>query len=77
MASFMEFLRRLMFPPGRAPLPEVQEVDWSEWEASVAVWLDSDTVLDISDAQAVHPVAAPVEVDWHTWERAVQESKLR
>ncbi len=76
MSRVLNFDRRLVFPFSRGPLPEVREGDWAQWEASVAAGKDSDTRLDASEAQGLHPIPAPVEVDWTTWEQVLLASEL-
>jgi hypothetical protein len=61
------------------PLPEVSEVDWSEWEQSVAAWDDSATkqphppaTAASSKERARGSVPDAVEADWTVWEESVQ-----
>lgn len=64
------------------PLPEVREVDWSEWEQSVAAWEDSTMKQPEVAAAPVPPaggqqrvpalVPDAVERDWAVWEESVQ-----
>lgn len=70
------------------PLPEVREVDWSEWEQSVAAWEDSVTKPAEAPVpggkRREHTIAdnAPdvSETDWATWEesvRAIERARQR
>ena len=64
------------------PLPEVREVDWSEWEQSVAAWEDlamqppeapaAPTHFASSRERAPGRVPEAIERDWAVWEESVQ-----
>jgi hypothetical protein len=59
------------------PLPEVREVDWSEWEHSVAAWDDSQSkAADAARApgakRLIGALPEVIESDWSVWEESVQ-----
>jgi hypothetical protein len=74
---------------GRAPLPEVSEVDWSEWESSMLM-SELDALLAQSEPlpaaatdgpePAYAKVSAPPEVrevEWSEWEDSVLDAGKR
>jgi hypothetical protein len=63
------------------PLPEVSEVDWSEWEQSVAAWDDSHAPEASADAagrqqrperKAAAALPEVSESSWAAWEDSVR-----